>query len=96
MAQVVTNLLNNAAKYTESGGDIWLTVEIRDGDLIIEVRHGSGHRGGNVAADFRAVHASGTPLDRPQGRFLGIGLSLVRRIVELHGGSVTVHSEGAR
>ncbi len=95
MAQVVTNLLNNAAKYTESGGDIWLTVEIRDGDLIIEVRDtGVGIAAEMLPRIFEPFTQAEQSLDRSQGG-LGIGLSLVRRIVELHGGSVTVHSEGA-
>jgi CheY-like chemotaxis protein len=94
MSQVMTNLLNNAAKYTEPGGDVWLTVAVRDGDLVIEVRDtGVGIATEMLPRIFEPFTQADQSLDRSQGG-LGIGLSLVRRIVELHGGSVRVHSEG--
>ncbi len=96
MSQVVTNLLNNAAKYTEPEGQIWLTVEVAgSNELCIEVRDtGVGISAEILPRIFEPFTQADESLDRSQGG-LGIGLSLVRRIVELHGGSVTVHSAGA-
>jgi signal transduction histidine kinase/ActR/RegA family two-component response regulator len=100
LAQVVSNLLNNAAKYTEEGGRVWLTVELanelpqRPREVLLRVRD----TGVGVAADmlpnifqmFTQVRGS---VSRSEGG-LGIGLSLVRSLVELHHGSVTALSDG--
>jgi two-component system, chemotaxis family, CheB/CheR fusion protein len=94
LAQVFANLLNNSAKYTERGGRIGLTVERQGSDVLVTVKD----TGMGIAADmlerifdmFTQVDRS---LDRSQGG-LGIGLSLVRRLVEMHGGRVEASSEG--
>ncbi len=94
LAQVLGNLLNNAAKYTEDGGHIWLTAE-RDGtEAVLRVRDtGVGIPPDMLASIFELFTQVDRTLDRSQGG-LGIGLTLVRRLVEMHGGRVQVHSEG--
>lgn len=94
MTQVFTNLLNNAAKFTEAGGHIDLTLELRDGEAIVSVRD-SGI--GIPAEMLPHVFDLFTQVKRKLGRSqdgLGIGLSLARSLVEMHGGRIEVHSEG--
>jgi two-component system CheB/CheR fusion protein len=92
IAQVLSNLLNNAAKYTRPGGHIWVTAERSGWQVAIAVRdNGIGIASdmlGNIFEMYR--QAAG---DHSQGG-LGIGLTLVRRLVELHGGTVEASSEG--
>jgi PAS domain S-box-containing protein len=95
LAQVVGNLLNNAAKYTPSRGHIELRAEVEDGDqVVIRVTDDGVGIGpdmlGRVFDLFVQVDDS---LHRAQGG-LGIGLSLVRKLVELHGGSIAAESRG--
>jgi PAS domain S-box-containing protein len=95
LVQVLSNLLNNAAKYTPAGGRIRLRVWREDGQAQVAVSDtGVGiapEALGSVFEMFTQVRSS---LDRAQGG-LGIGLSLVRRLVELHGGRVSAASDGA-
>jgi signal transduction histidine kinase/CheY-like chemotaxis protein len=95
LAQAVANLLNNAAKYTPAGGHILLQVR-RDGDdAVIRVQdNGVGIPPEMLERVFQLFAQVGRTIDRSQGG-LGIGLSLVRSLVELHGGSVTADSAGA-
>ena len=92
MEQVVVNLLTNAAKYTDEGGQIWLTVQ-QDGDeMVLRVRD----TGVGIAAEFLPrifdlFTQADRSLDRSEGG-LGIGLCLVKRLVDLHGGTVQAHS----
>lgn len=94
LAQVVSNLLTNAARYTEPGGQLWLRAR-RDGDAVeISVRDtGIGLAPEVRAQVFELFFQGKRSIDRAEGG-LGIGLALVKNIVELHGGSVDVHSEG--
>lgn len=94
LAQVLTNLLNNAAKYTETGGRIWLTA-FRDGpDAVVSVRDdGIGIPTDMLTKVFDLFAQADGTYSRAQGG-LGIGLTLVRSLVELHGGSVEARSEG--
>jgi signal transduction histidine kinase/DNA-binding response OmpR family regulator len=92
--QVVANLLNNAAKYTEEGGRIYLATERRDSAVLIRVRDtGLGIAPELLPRIFDLFTQDTRSLDRAQGG-LGIGLTLVRNLVEMHGGSVEVQSEG--
>src|SRR5262249_48575162 len=92
-AQVFANLLNNSAKYTERGGRIGLTVERQGSDVVVKVKDtGVGIAPEMLARVFDMFAQVGRSLERSQGG-LGIGLNLVRRLVELHGGKVEAHSE---
>jgi PAS domain S-box-containing protein len=94
LAQVILNLLTNAAKYTEKGGHIWLTAERQDGEVVMSVRDtGIGIAQEHLPHLFRIFSQVSSALERSQGG-LGIGLSLVRGLVELHGGSVEARSGG--
>ncbi|MDY0963254.1 hybrid sensor histidine kinase/response regulator [Massilia sp. CFBP9026] len=95
IAQVVANLLNNAAKYTPARGRIRLSVRREGVDAVIAVSDtGVGIAGDALAGVFDMFSQIGRTVDRSQGG-LGIGLSLVRRLVEMHGGSVVAESGGA-
>jgi PAS domain S-box-containing protein len=94
LAQVFSNLLNNAAKYTEKGGHIWLTAERQGGEVVVSVRDtGIGIAAMHLPRLFEMFSQVAPALERSQGG-LGIGLALVRGLVELHGGSVQAHSAG--
>jgi signal transduction histidine kinase/DNA-binding response OmpR family regulator len=94
LAQVLGNLLNNAAKYTEEGGRIWLTAERDRDEAVLRVRDtGVGIPQEMLHAVFDLFTQVERSLDRSHGG-LGIGLTLVRRLVELHGGRVQANSPG--
>ncbi len=94
LAQVFMNLLNNSAKYTEPGGRIWLTAERQGSDVVVSVRDtGMGIPKDKLPGVFELFSQVEGTMFRSQGG-LGIGLSLVKRLVEMHGGSITAHSEG--
>ncbi len=95
LVQVLSNLLNNAAKYTPEGGRITVGVERHELQVVVRV----GDTGMGIPADvlphlFDLFAQSERTLDRSEGG-LGIGLTLVRRLTEMHGGSVEAHSEGS-
>jgi PAS domain S-box-containing protein len=94
LAQVFGNLLNNAAKYTDRGGHIWLTAQ-RQGDQVeVSVKdNGMGIAPEMLPRIFDMFSQASPALLREQGG-LGIGLSLVKGLVELHGGTVAASSEG--
>ena len=90
LSQVVANLLTNAAKYTDPGGTISLTVSADDDEVILKVRD----NGIGISAEFLPrVFNLFEQGQRPLGG-LGIGLALVKNLMSLHGGSVTATSEG--
>jgi len=94
LAQVFSNLLNNAAKYTEWGGHIELTAERRGMDAVVTIRdNGVGIRAELLPILFDLFTQADRTLERSQGG-LGIGLTLVKRLVEMHGGTVEAHSAG--
>ncbi len=94
LAQVMGNLLNNAAKYTEEGGQIWLTAQRERNEVVIRVKDtGIGMTREMLKVAFDLFAQADRSLDRSQGG-LGIGLTLVRRLVQLHGGSVQALSDG--
>ena len=92
LEQVVTNLLSNAAKYTNEGGHIWLSLQ-REGDrAVLRVRDtGRGIAPAFLPRVFDLFAQGERPAGRPQGG-LGIGLALVKQLVEMHEGTVTVFS----
>jgi CheY-like chemotaxis protein/anti-sigma regulatory factor (Ser/Thr protein kinase) len=95
LAQVIANILSNAAKFTEPGGRIHLDVRRDAADVRIQVTD----TGVGIAADvlpqvFELFTRFDKPLDRSASG-LGIGLALVRRLVEMHGGKVVAESDGA-
>ncbi len=94
LTQVMVNLLNNAAKYTPKGGRIDLTASAENGSVVIRVRDtGSGMPRELVPRVFDLFTQGQRSLDRSEGG-LGVGLTLVQKIIALHGGTVTAHSEG--
>lgn len=94
VAQVLSNLLNNAAKYTERGGCIALTAARAGADVVIRIRdNGIGMTPQMQRQAFDLFVQAEQSLDRSRGG-LGIGLTLVRTLVELHGGTVAAASAG--
>ena len=94
LTQVVLNLLNNAAKYTPEGGDIWVSIEAQGSDVTVRVRDNGVGIAPHVLDGIFDLFAQGErTLDRSEGG-LGIGLTLARRIVALHGGSIAARSDG--
>ncbi len=94
LAQVVSNLLTNAAKYTPEGGSIELAAAREAGEVVVNVTDtGIGIPPEMQAQVFEMFTQVNRALDRSQGG-LGIGLALVKRLVELHGGTITAHSPG--
>ncbi len=94
LVQIVTNLLNNAAKYTPEGGTVHVRTELHDGQILVSVRdNGVGIDPDQQAHMFELFAQAERSSDRSQGG-LGLGLALVRSLTELHGGSVGVDSAG--
>ena len=92
MEQVVVNLLTNAAKYTDEGGQIGLTVQQEGDEMVLRVCDtGVGIASEFLPRIFDLFTQAARSLDRSEGG-LGIGLCLVKRLVELHAGSVEAHS----
>lgn len=95
LSQVFANLLNNAAKYSEAGGRIEVSLETSTRDAIVEIRDsGIGIEPDMLPRVFDMFVQKDQTLERARGG-LGIGLTLVRSIVELHGGRVEASSDGA-
>jgi len=94
LAQVFANLLNNAAKYTDRGGRIWLTATYEDDQLAVSVRDtGIGIPPEQLSAVFEMFTQLDPSLGKSQGG-LGIGLMLVKQLLDMHGGTIEAHSEG--
>jgi PAS domain S-box-containing protein len=94
LTQALSNVVGNAAKYTEPGGHIWLTVERDGGEAVVRVRDtGIGIAPAMLPKVFDLFTQANRSLDRSQGG-LGIGLTVAKRLIEMHGGSVTAHSKG--
>jgi signal transduction histidine kinase/ActR/RegA family two-component response regulator len=94
LEQVFANLLHNAAKYTDPGGRIDVGLESHGDAAVVRVRDdGIGIQPELLPHVFELFTQGDRSLDRARGG-LGIGLTLVRRIVELHGGTIEAHSEG--
>jgi CheY-like chemotaxis protein len=94
LVQVFVNLLNNAAKYTAAGGEITLSAAREGDEAVVRVKDtGTGIAAEMLPHVFDLYTQIDVGPDRPQGG-LGIGLTLVRRLVELHGGSIAAASPG--
>jgi CheY-like chemotaxis protein len=95
ISQVVSNLLNNAAKYTPDGGQIWLTAKAEGGEAVISVRDtGIGIPPAALTKVFDMYAQADESLERSQGG-LGIGLTLAKHLIGLHGGRIEAMSAGA-
>jgi signal transduction histidine kinase/ActR/RegA family two-component response regulator len=94
LSQVLANLLTNAARYTDPGGEISVDVRASNGDVIVTVRdNGIGISAEMLPRIFNLFEQAARSADRAQGG-LGIGLALVKNLVTLHGGTVSAHSDG--
>ena len=94
VVQVLSNLLNNAAKYTDEGGHIELRASVAAGVAVIIVKdNGIGIPHEAQGRIFEAFSQVEVALDRSAGG-LGLGLNVARRLVEMHGGTIAVHSDG--
>ncbi len=94
LAQALSNLLNNAAKFTPDGGRIWLTAEQQNGEVSISIKD----TGIGIPNDMlEQIFEMFTQIDRRESKSqvgLGLGLTLVKSLIELHGGRITVTSDG--
>jgi signal transduction histidine kinase/CheY-like chemotaxis protein len=94
LVQVIANLVNNAAKYTHEGGNILVRTEVRDAHVLLEVAdNGIGMEAKLVGRAFDLFAQAEVTSDRSSGG-LGLGLALVKSLVELHGGTVQCESAG--
>ncbi len=94
LAQILANLLNNAAKYTDKKGRLDLEAMREGSDIVFRVRDsGIGIPAESQASIFDLFRQLGPSQDRSQGG-LGVGLTLVKRLVDMHGGSITARSDG--
>lgn len=94
LAQVFSNLLTNSAKYTPRGGRIWLSAERRAGEVAVSIRDtGIGIPADSLGKIFNMFSQVDRSVERSTGG-LGIGLALVKGLVEMHGGRVTAESAG--
>jgi len=94
MAQVLANLLSNAAKYTPAGGHVRLSAGVSEGEVALTVSDdGTGIPAESLQRVFEMFERVGGSLER-NIKGLGLGLTLVKSLVEMHGGTVEAHSEG--
>jgi CheY-like chemotaxis protein len=97
LAQIVANLVNNAAKYTDEGGRIEVAIDREPAEpahAVLSVRdNGRGLSADAIANLFQLFYQADANLDRAEGG-LGVGLALVRSLVQMHGGTVEAHSAG--
>ena len=94
LEQVIVNLLNNAAKYTETGGHIWVAVECRPGEVSVRIRDTGIGLAPEMLGRIFDLYAQVEEARSHSKGGLGIGLSFVKRVVELHRGSVSASSDG--
>lgn len=93
LTQVFTNLLNNASKYTQDGGQVTVSVRCDDGIAVTIADNGAGMSDETMGRAFELFTQGPRTLARSEGG-LGVGLNVVRNLVSMHGGSVTAGSDG--
>ena len=94
LVQIFANVLNNAVKFTPRGGQIWFTSETQSTEVVVRIRDtGIGIAPDVLPRVFDMFRQAGPTLDRTAGG-LGVGLTLARRLVEMHEGSIVVSSPG--
>lgn len=94
LEQVLTNLLNNAARYTPEGGRIWLTVATNGSEAVVRVRDTGIGIPPEMLSRIFGLFSQVERAEERAGGGLGIGLSLVKSLTEMHGGTVEAHSPG--
>jgi signal transduction histidine kinase/ActR/RegA family two-component response regulator len=94
LSQILANLLNNAARYTESGGEVHVTARREDGAAVIGVRDNGIGIAPDALEHIFEMFNRGEQAGRSSQGGLGIGLALARKLAEMHGGEVTAHSDG--
>lgn len=95
LTQILANVLTNAAKFTEPGGEIFVSAWEEDGRAMLSVRDtGIGLEPESLPHVFEMFRQENKSLDRTQGG-LGVGLTIVKKLLDMHGGDITAHSEGA-
>ncbi len=94
LAQVFGNLLSNAAKYTPAHGHIWVSARVEDGTAIVSVRDDGAGITPELLPKVFDLFLQGAAPSKRIGGGLGIGLTLVRRLIDMHGGRVDVRSDG--
>jgi len=94
VAQVLSNLLNNAARYTDNGGHIVLEAHAEDGEAVVSVTDNGVGIGADMLPMVFDMFSQADSRDARAQHGLGIGLALVRNLVEMHAGSVSAHSDG--
>jgi signal transduction histidine kinase len=95
LAQVFANLLNNAAKYTDHGGKVSLSIRSDEKYAVVTVTDSGIGIEPDMLPRLFQMFSRTTSAIRRSGDGLGIGLALVRGLVEVHGGTVQAHSQGA-
>lgn len=94
LAQIFANVLNNAAKYTDPGGQLQVELKREGADAVVFIRdNGAGISAGSLKRIFEMFTRGDPAAARPEGG-LGIGLALARRLTEMHGGTIEARSEG--
>ncbi|MGH7987441.1 MAG: chemotaxis protein CheB, partial [Candidatus Binataceae bacterium] len=94
LSQVLSNLLNNAFKYTPAGGKIHLNAAREDGGIVIRLRDSGNGVSPEMLPRLFDMYSQGEPLSQAGAKGLGLGLALVRQLVAMHDGIVEVFSEG--
>jgi two-component system CheB/CheR fusion protein len=93
LTQIIVNLLSNASKYTEPGGSIWISSNVENGDVVIRIiDNGSGIAASKLSEIFDMFRQGENEKSTSEG--LGVDLSLAKKLVELHGGTIAAFSDG--
>jgi PAS domain S-box-containing protein len=95
LVQVLSNLLNNAARYTPERGRIRVALQRAEGEAVVRVRDNGIGIAPDMLQEVFGLFVQGEQASSRSGRGLGLGLTLVKRLMELHGGSVSARSEGS-